>query len=95
MNAAFRVVAGQFGVVTVKAWKYAPAKLLYVSFDSTIKANLSVGAPLDIQYYERDRLDCDPSRRVMANDPTFSTISDGWGDAIRKAFDLLPNVDLT
>ncbi len=69
-------------------------KLLYVSFDSTIKANLSVGAPLDLLIYERDRLDVDEARRIGANDPTFSSISNGWGDAIRQAFELLPDVSL-
>ncbi len=69
-------------------------KLLYVSFDSTIKANLSVGMPLDLQIYERDRLDCDPPRRISKTDPTYRTLSTGWGDALRQAFDTLPNVDL-
>ena len=32
----------------------AAVKLLLVSFDSTIKANLSVGLPLDMQLYETD-----------------------------------------
>lgn len=69
-------------------------KLLYVSFDSTIKANLSVGLPLDLQIYERDRLDAEPPRRIEADDTVFSSISSGWGDAIRQAFEMLPDVTL-
>ena len=30
------------------------AKLLMVSFDSTLKSNLSVGLPLDLMFYEKD-----------------------------------------
>jgi putative proteasome-type protease len=66
------------------------AKLLLVSFDSTIKANLSVGLPLDMQVIEKDALRLGPSKRIEADDPYFRTISNGWGDALKKAFDSLP-----
>ncbi len=69
-------------------------KLLYVSFDSTIKANLSVGPPLDLQIYETDSLDAPPEQRIGADDPTFTSISRGWSDALRQAFELLPDVTL-
>ncbi len=69
-------------------------KLLYVSMDSTIKANLSVGPPLDLQIYESDTLDPPKARRIPGDDPTFRAISNGWGDALRQAFDVLPDVDL-
>lgn len=66
------------------------AKLLLVSFDSTIKANLSVGLPLDMQVIERDALRLGPSKRIEADDPYYQTISNGWGDALKRAFDSLP-----
>ncbi len=66
------------------------AKLLLVSFDSTIKANLSVGLPLDMQVIVKDALRLGPSKRIEADDPYFRTISSGWGDALKKAFDSLP-----
>jgi putative proteasome-type protease len=65
-------------------------KLLLVSFDSTIKANLSVGLPLDFQIYEAGSLTSAPIHRVERDDPYFQTISDGWGDALKLAFDSLP-----
>ena len=68
-------------------------KLLLVSFDSTIKANLSVGAPLDLQIIERDALRIGHSRRVSPDDPYFRVISDGWGEALKRAFDALPDYD--
>ena len=66
-------------------------KLLMVSFDSTLKANLSVGLPLDLLVIERDK--CEPlhNRRITGNDPYFREISSGWGEALRKAFDSLPD----
>jgi putative proteasome-type protease len=72
----------------------AAVKLLLVSFDSTIKANLSVGLPLDMQIYERDALRLGLSRRVKWDDPYFQTISLGWGEALKKAFDSLPDIVL-
>ncbi|SLN37664.1 proteasome-type protease [Roseisalinus antarcticus] len=72
----------------------AAVKLLLVSFDSTIKANLSVGAPLDVLLYEEGTLDAAEPLRITANDPYFRSISDGWGDALRTAFYSLPDIDL-
>ena len=72
----------------------ASVKLLLVSFDSTIKANLSVGLPLDLQIYEKDSLRKGLTRRIKGNDAYFQTISHGWGDALKRAFDSLPDITL-
>ncbi|HEX7752890.1 MAG TPA: proteasome-type protease [Novosphingobium sp.] len=66
-------------------------KLLMVSFDSTLKANLSVGLPLDLLVVERDRFEPLHSRRITGEDPYFRAISSGWGEALRRAFDSLPD----
>ncbi len=65
-------------------------KLLMVSFDSTLKANLSVGLPLDMMVIERDRFEPAHERRVSADDPYFQQISSNWGDALKSAFHSLP-----
>lgn len=70
------------------------AKLLLVSFDSTIKANLSVGPPYDLQKYEVDSFEAKPPIRIAADDPLIASISAGWGDALKVAFQVLPDVDL-
>ncbi|MCC7320941.1 MAG: peptidase [Rubellimicrobium sp.] len=69
----------------------AAVKLLLLSFDSTIKANLSVGLPLDLAFYERDSLTPGPTRRIAADDPYFAAVSEGWGKALRSAVDSLPD----
>lgn len=66
-------------------------KLLMVSFDSTLKANLSVGLPFDLQIYQTDTFEVGPERRIEADDPYFQQISSGWGDALRQAFGSLPS----
>ena len=69
-------------------------KLLLVSFDSTIKANLSVGAPLDLVWFDNDVLDAIEPRRIEADNPDWLAVSDGWGDALKSAFGSLPDPDL-
>ncbi|WP_109467642.1 proteasome-type protease [Albibacillus kandeliae] len=69
-------------------------KLLLVSFDSTVKANLSVGLPFDVLTYEKDSFRVDKRIRIEMDDPMYQSISTGWGDALRAAFDLLPSYEL-
>ena len=68
-------------------------KLLLVSFDSTIKANLSVGPPLDLQIYEADSFTVGAERRIGYDDGYFRQISSGWGEALRTAFGSLPDFE--
>lgn len=72
----------------------AAVKLLMVSFDSTIKANLSVGPPLDLSVCEVDTMTPRPPIRIAADDPYFSMISTAWGEELRRAFTALPDFDL-
>ena len=66
-------------------------KLLMVSFDSTLKANLSVGLPFDLQVYETDALKVGRETRIEEGDAYFHEISSGWGEALKTAFDSLPS----
>ena len=66
-------------------------KLLLVSFDSTLKANLSEGMPLDLMIYEDGALDLGEPLRIEETDPYYQQISTGWGDALRTAFNSLPD----
>ncbi|MGB3455334.1 MAG: peptidase [Litorimonas sp.] len=66
-------------------------RLLCVSFDSTLKANLSVGMPLDVHLYAADSLAEGRMLRIEADDADFARISDGWGDALKNALGLLPH----
>lgn len=69
-------------------------KLLMLSFDSTIKANLSVGLPLDMHLYPADGYSTGQVRRIERDDPFYEMISSGWGEALRAAFDRLPAYSL-
>lgn len=65
-------------------------KLLMVSFDSTVKSNLSVGLPLDLLFYERDSFEVGYRKRIRADDAYYREISEGWSDALKSAFKHLP-----
>ena len=65
-------------------------KLLLVSFDSTMKANLSVSLPIDVQIYEANSLKRGRDIRMGADDEYYSMISNSWGEALRSTFSSLP-----
>ena len=69
-------------------------KLLMVSFDSTIKANLSVGLPLDLQVYAKDSFEPTELPRITQDDEYYQLISQSWGEALRTALMHLPSYKL-
>lgn len=62
------------------------AKLALLSFDSTLRSNLSVGLPIDLLIYERDCLDVRRQKRIEQDDEYFRKLSAAWSDALRTAF---------
>jgi len=62
------------------------AKLALLSFDSTLRSNLSVGLPIDLLIYERDSLDVRREKRIEAEDEYFRKLSTAWSEALRAAF---------
>lgn len=69
-------------------------KLLLVSFDSTIKANLSVDLPLDMLSYENNTMRKGIERRFHRDDGYYQMISKRWGDALKSAFNSLESPKL-
>ena len=62
------------------------AKCALISFDSTMRSNVSVGPPIDLLIYRRNSLKKDFMTRLEDGDPYLQAIRDGWGGAIHKAF---------
>jgi len=96
-NPFFQIGEAKYGKpILVRAYDPAMSfedtiKLLLVSFDSTIKANLSVGMPLDLQLYVKDSFEVSDRPRITADDPYYQSVSSGWGDALKNALTQLPS----
>ena len=68
------------------------AKCVLVSFDLTMRSNLSVGMPIDLICYERDSLQVQMQRRFDEGDAYFTALSEEWGEGTRQAFRHLPEL---
>jgi len=64
-----------------------------VSFDSTMRSNVSVGPPIDLLVYENDKLAVTMSRRIEEGDPYFGEIARYWNDGLKHAFAETPGPD--
>jgi putative proteasome-type protease len=62
------------------------AKMILLSFDSTLRSNLSVGLPIDLLTYEADALKVEHTKRIGPDDPYFKMLSTEWSKALRSAF---------
>ncbi len=69
-------------------------KLLVVSFDSTVKANLAVGLPFDYHLYDAASLKTGRTGRIEPDDAYYNSISHGWGEALKQALESLPGFSL-
>ena len=68
------------------------AKCVLVSFDSTMRSNLSVGMPIDLICYQRDSLEVQQRRRFDEGDAYFTALSREWSEGTRKVFRQLPEL---
>ncbi len=68
-------------------------KCVLVSFDSTMRSNLSVGMPIDLVCYQRDSLKVDMRRRFAEGDTYFTALSADWRAGVRKVFRELPELE--
>ena len=55
-----------------------------ISFDSTIRSNLSVGMPLDLLVYGKDSCTAREPVRIHHDDPYYSQIRKQWGDGLKN-----------
>jgi putative proteasome-type protease len=68
------------------------AKCVLVSFDSTMRSNVSVGMPIDLICYKRDSLEVRMRRRFDEGDAYFTTLSRAWSEGSRQVFRQLPEL---
>lgn len=68
-------------------------KCILVSFDSTMRSNLSVGMPIDLLCYRLDSLEVTMRRRFDPGDQYFSQLSTEWSAGIRDVFSRLTDLE--
>ena len=68
-------------------------KCTIVSFDSTMRSNISVGLPIDLLVYEAGTLKVALQRRIQEFDPYFQMVHHQWGEGLRRVFAQLPDPD--
>jgi putative proteasome-type protease len=82
-------------VVTRATGLQEATKCTIVSFDSTMRSNISVGLPIDLAVYETDSLKLKLQKRIEESDAYFRMIHTQWGEGLRRVFAELPNPDWT
>lgn len=65
-------------------------KCVLLSFDSTMRSNLSVGMPIDLACYQRDSFALKMRRRFDKDDPYFTALSRKWSEGVHTVFQQLP-----
>lgn len=68
------------------------AKYALLSFDATIRSNVTVGPPIELLLYARDSLRITRYRRLAAMDPDLNVIHASWEQALRRAVEQLPEI---
>ncbi|MDM1248463.1 proteasome-type protease [Acinetobacter sichuanensis] len=61
-----------------------------ISFDSTLRSNVSVGMPLDAMIYHKDCLLTPQGKRITEADPYFQQISRQWSETLKNGLQDLP-----
>lgn len=69
------------------------ARCALVSIDSTMRANISVGPPVELAIYRRDELKLGRSVILDYETPMFRDMQKRWNEGLRRAFDRLPRFD--
>jgi len=69
------------------------AKCVLISFDSTMKSNISVGLPIDLLWLPKDSLRVGLQQKIREGDPYFTMLRSRWGGGLRRVFGELPDPD--
>jgi putative proteasome-type protease len=65
-------------------------KCVLVSMDSTINSNISVGLPLDLVVYEKDKLSVNKMVTIDKDNPYFDMMHNQWADKLKAVFMQIP-----
>src|SRR3954464_15640015 len=79
------------GIDTATSLEVA-AKYALLSFDATIRSNVTVGPPIDLLIYRKNSFNASRHRRLAALDPDLNLIHASWEQSLRRAVEALPEI---
>ena len=80
------------GVERGKTTLEVAAMYALLSFDATMRSNVTVGPPIEVLLYRNDSLKLDEYRRLEADDPELNAIHAKWEQSLRRAVEELPAI---
>jgi putative proteasome-type protease len=83
------------GIVFSSTTLAVAAKYALLSFDATMRSNVTVGPPVELMLYRKDALDFDCYRRFSASDAELESIHARWEQSLRRAVEDLPEIHFT
>ena len=81
------------GIVFESTSLKAAAKYALLSFDATMRSNVTVGPPIEIVLYKKDSLILETYRKFRDKDPELETIHALWERSLRHAVEDLPDLN--
>jgi len=68
------------------------AKYALLSFDATMRSNVTVGPPIDLLIYRKNSFTASRHRRLAAMDQDLNLIHASWEQSLRRAVEQLPEI---
>ncbi|WP_158749121.1 peptidase [Acidobacterium sp. S8] len=81
------------GLVYSKTTLESAALYVLLSFDATMRSNVTVGPPIEIMIYRNDQLEFGQYCSFSADDPQMLGIHKQWEIALRDAVEALPPIE--
>ncbi len=80
------------GIVYSATTLESAAKYALLSFDATMRSNVTVGPPIEMLLYRANALEFDEYRSFGADDPLMLSIHRQWEQSLRSAVEELPEI---
>lgn len=80
------------GIAMGKTTLEVAAMYALLSFDATMRSNVTVGPPVEVLLYRNDQLAFSEYRKFPVDDPELNALHARWEHSLRKAVEELPQI---
>ncbi len=81
-------------VITAQTSLAQAVKCALISFDSTIRSNISVGPPIDVLLHHRDDFQLQEPYRFEESHPYLQQLRQAWSSGLNQLFASLPDIGI-